>query len=58
MPTRNLERFPNDFMFQLNEAEFANLRLQFATSSLKGGSHGGLKNRRNSANPRYASHSV
>ena len=37
---RNIERFPSDFMFQLNEAEFANLRLQFATSSLKDGDHG------------------
>ncbi len=40
---RNIERFPGDFMFQLNEAEFANLRLQFATSSLKGGGHGGRR---------------
>ena len=39
---RNRERFPEDFMFQLNEEEFANLRLQFATSSLKGG-HGGRR---------------
>ena len=29
-------------MFQLDEQEFANLRLQFATSSLKGG-HGGRR---------------
>ena len=41
---RNRERFPEDFMFQLNAEEFANLRLQFATSSLKGGaSHGGRR---------------
>ena len=39
---RNLNRFPAGFMFQLNEQEFANLRLQFATSSLKGG-HGGRR---------------
>jgi hypothetical protein len=39
---RNRERFPEDFMFQLNEEEFANLRLQFATSSLKG-THGGRR---------------
>jgi hypothetical protein len=32
---RNAARFPEGFMFQLNEDEFANLRLQFATSSLK-----------------------
>ena len=31
---RNLERFPQDFMFQLSEEEYQNLRLQFATSSL------------------------
>lgn len=28
---RNLGRFPEDFMFQLNEDEFAALRLQIAT---------------------------
>ena len=30
---RNLERFPEDFMFQLSEEEFGNLRSQFVTSS-------------------------
>ena len=40
---RNLARFPPGFMFQLDEQEFANLRLQFATSSLKGASHGGRR---------------
>ena len=40
--SRNRERFPDDFMFQLNDEEFANLRLQFATSSLKA-SHGGRR---------------
>ena len=35
---RNLN--PPGFMFQLDEQEFANLRLQFATSSLKGGNGG------------------
>ena len=43
----NLARFPADFMFQLNDAEFANLRPQFATSSLrdglKGTGHGGRR---------------
>ena len=39
---RNRQRFPADFMFQLDAEEFANLRLQFATSSLKG-SHGGRR---------------
>ncbi len=32
---RNKDRFPQDFMFQLNEDEFENLRLQIATSSLR-----------------------
>jgi len=32
---RNIERFPDDFMFQLTADEFANLRFQFDTSSLK-----------------------
>src|SRR5260370_16950575 len=30
---RNSDRFPEDFMFQLAQEEFDNLRLQFATSS-------------------------
>jgi hypothetical protein len=34
---RNIERFPEDFMFQLSAAEFANLRFQFGTSSSWGG---------------------
>lgn len=34
---RNLERFPNDFMFQLTEAEFDNLRSQTGISSDWGG---------------------
>ena len=35
---RNLDRFPDDFMFQLTADELANLRSQFATSSeLHGG---------------------
>ena len=33
---RNLERFPSDFMFQLNEKEFKNLMFQFGTSSWGG----------------------
>ena len=32
---RNLERFPDDFMFQLNDVEFKNLISQFATSSFE-----------------------
>lgn len=31
---RNLDRFPEDFLFQLTEIEYENLRSQFATSSL------------------------
>lgn len=33
---RNIERFPEDFMFQLNEREFANLKSQIVTSSWGG----------------------
>ncbi|HXM81685.1 MAG TPA: ORF6N domain-containing protein [Burkholderiales bacterium] len=29
---RNLQRFPADFMFELSDAEFENLRFQFGTS--------------------------
>ena len=29
---RNINRFPQDFMFQLNEFEFANLKSQFVIS--------------------------
>ncbi len=34
---RNAERFPADFMFQMSEEEFTNLRYQFGTSSSWGG---------------------
>ena len=30
---RNIERFPEDFMFQLSKEEFESLRSQFATSN-------------------------
>jgi hypothetical protein len=33
---RNIDRFPEDFMFQLNKAEFNDLKSQFATSSWGG----------------------
>ena len=33
---RNIERFPEDFMFQLNTTEFANLKFHFGTSSWGG----------------------
>lgn len=33
---RNIFRFPEDFMFQLSEVEFENLKSQFATSSWGG----------------------
>ncbi len=33
---RNIERFPEDFMFQLTDMEFSNLRSQIATSSWGG----------------------
>lgn len=34
---RNVERFPDDFMFQLSEEEFEALRCQFGISKRKGG---------------------
>jgi phage regulator Rha-like protein len=34
---RNINRFPTDFMFQLNKEEFDNLRFHFGTSSDWGG---------------------
>ncbi|WP_024333213.1 ORF6N domain-containing protein [Desulfotignum balticum] len=33
---RNIKRFPDDFMFQLNKAEFENLKSQIVTSSWGG----------------------
>jgi hypothetical protein len=33
---RNIDRFPEDFMFRLTESEFINLKSQFATSSWGG----------------------
>ena len=33
---RNIERFPEDFMFQLSDQEFGNLKSQFVTSSWGG----------------------
>ena len=33
---RNIDRFPNDFMFELNKDEFQNLRRQIGTSSWGG----------------------
>ncbi len=38
--SRNLERFPEDFMFQLNREEFTNLTSQNVISS---GGHGGIR---------------
>ncbi len=38
---RNIERFPEDFMFQLTVEEFENLKSQFVTSSL--GNYGGRR---------------
>ena len=42
---RNAGKFPPDFMFQLTQGEFANLRSQFATSSSDGSDtgHGGRR---------------
>ena len=39
---RNRDRFPKDFLFQLTEDEWKNLRYQIGTSSL---GHGGRRNR-------------
>ena len=33
---RNIQRFPDDFMFELSKSEFQNLRSQIATSSWGG----------------------
>ena len=40
---RNVERFPEDFCFQLTEEETENLRSQFVTSSLKKENYGGRR---------------
>ena len=39
---RNIERFPEEFCFQLKESEFQNLRCQFVTSSFNQ-SYGGRR---------------
>ncbi len=38
---RNIDRFPNDFYFQLNETEYLNLKSQIGTAKLNG--HGGIR---------------
>ena len=38
--SRNLDRFPEDFMFQLTQDEFENLKFKFGTSSLAAGKEG------------------
>lgn len=40
---RNIERFPEEFCFQLTEDEFSNLRFQIETSSLKNNNYGGRR---------------
>lgn len=40
---RNIQRFPEKFCFQLNEAEIENLRSQFVTSSLEKERYGGRR---------------
>ena len=37
---RNIERFPEDFYFQLTNEEYKNLKFQIGTSSF---SHGGIR---------------
>lgn len=39
--SRNKERFPDDFYFQLTQEEFVNLKFQFGTSSKN--NHGGIR---------------
>jgi len=41
---RNINRFPEDFMFQLNEKEWESLRSQFATSKISRGGRTYLPN--------------
>jgi len=47
--SRNTNRFPADFMFQLTKEEFENLRFQFGTSNLRSqfvtSTHGGRRYR-------------
>jgi hypothetical protein len=44
---RNSDRFPQNFIFQLTEEEYQNLRSQFSTSSLRSQNatieHGGIR---------------
>ena len=40
--SRNIEKFPSDFYFQLNSEEYSNLKFQFETSSLKN-NYGGIR---------------
>ena len=40
---RNIERFPEEFCFQLTEKEFQNLRCQFVTSSFEKQNYGGRR---------------
>ncbi len=40
---RNIERFPEEFCFQLNVEEFQNLRCQFVTSSFEKQNYGGRR---------------
>lgn len=40
---RNIERFPEDFCFQLTKKEIENLRFQFGTSSLEKENYGGRR---------------
>jgi hypothetical protein len=43
---RNIGRFPEDFMFQIDADEFENLRFQFGTSSRWGGQRKGCQSER------------
>ena len=41
--SRNEDRFPSDFRFQLTKEEYDNLRFHFGTSSLENSGHGGRR---------------
>lgn len=40
---RNIERFPEEFCFQISKKDLQNLRCQFVTSSLKTENYGGRR---------------
>ncbi|MDO9052315.1 MAG: ORF6N domain-containing protein [Gallionella sp.] len=53
---RNIERFPDDFMFQLSADEFASLRFQYGTSNLRSQIVTSNENSSGRGGRRYAPH--